>query len=139
MDMRRYYMNLSPSGAPYMGGGVRFLPRDFMKLAQLHMDGGTWKGRRILSEEWARRATSSLHPLRKRGYGYFWWIDERPYRGRMVKTFMAGGNGGQIAMAVPELDLVIGFWGGNYNDATTFVSQDVYVPEWILPAVEEGK
>ena len=42
-------------------------------------------------------------------------------------------------MAVPELDLVIGFWGGNYSDATTFPGQDVYVPEWILPAVEDEK
>lgn len=139
MEMRRYYMNLTPTGDPYMGGGIRFLPRDFMKLAQLHMDGGTWKGRRILSEDWARRSTSPLGQLRGRGYGYFWWVDDRPYKGRTIRTYLAGGNGGQIAMAVPELDLVIGFWGGNYNDRTTYTAQDVYVPNWILPAVDSGR
>jgi hypothetical protein len=41
-------------------------------------------------------------------------------------------------MAVPELDLVIGFWGGNYSDRTAFIPQTVYVPEWILPAVDEN-
>jgi hypothetical protein len=42
-------------------------------------------------------------------------------------------------MAVPELDLVIGFWGGNYaGGRTAFIPQDVYVPEWILPAVLEN-
>jgi CubicO group peptidase (beta-lactamase class C family) len=139
MQMKRYHMNLTPTRDAYMGGGVRFLPRDLMKLAQMHMNGGTWNGRRIVSEEWARRATSPLQTIGKRGYGYFWWVDPRPYKGRTVQTWMAGGNGSQIAMAVPELDLVIGFWGGNYSDRSTFTPQDVYVADWILPAVEEGK
>lgn len=140
MQIRRYHMNLSPSGDAYMGGGIRFLPRDFMKLAQMHMNGGTWNGRRIVSEEWARRATSPLQRLGRRGgYGYLWWLDERPYKGRTVKTYLAGGNGSQVAMAVPELDLVIGFWGGNYSGTTGFIPQDVYVPEWILPAVQDRK
>jgi hypothetical protein len=58
----------------------------------------------------------------------------------MVKTYLAGGNGAQVAMAVPELDLVIGYWGGNYSDsAGTYTPQNVYTRDWILPAVEEGK
>jgi CubicO group peptidase (beta-lactamase class C family) len=132
-------MNLSPSGDPYMGGGVRLILRDFVKFAQLHMNGGTWNGRRIVSEAWARRATSPLQRLGRSGYGYLWWIGERPYKGRTVKTYLAGGNGSQIAMAVPELDLVIGFWGGNYSSRTAAIPEDVYVPEWILPAVEENR
>jgi len=136
LEIRRYYMNLAPTGDAYMGGGVRFLPRDFMKLAQVHMGGGTWKGRRIVSAEWARRATSPLHQLGGRGYGYLWWIDDRPYQGRKIKTYLAGGNGGQVAMAVPDLDMVIGFWGGSYADpATFFKAQDSYTADWILPAV----
>ena len=45
---RRYAWPLDPAGQPYGGGGVQFLPRDFMKLGQLMLDGGTWQGRRIL-------------------------------------------------------------------------------------------
>jgi hypothetical protein len=41
-------------------------------------------------------------------------------------------------LAVPELDLVLGFWGGNYSDPSTFTAQDVYTTEWILPAVGDG-
>jgi hypothetical protein len=40
-------------------------------------------------------------------------------------------------MAVPELDLVIGFWGGNYSDPATFTPQNVYTKEWIFPAIVE--
>jgi hypothetical protein len=38
-------------------------------------------------------------------------------------------------MGIPELDLVIAFTGGNYADPSMFISQRVFVPEWILPAI----
>ena len=58
-----------------------------------------------------------------------------PYQGRTVRAFFAGGNGGQISMAIPDLDLVIAFTGGNYSDAATLMAQRSFVPEWLLPAV----
>jgi hypothetical protein len=39
-------------------------------------------------------------------------------------------------MGIPELDLVIAFYGGNYSDAVLFKPQRVFVPEYILPAVQ---
>ncbi|HEV3470739.1 MAG TPA: serine hydrolase [Pyrinomonadaceae bacterium] len=138
LKIERYYMNLTPTGDAYMGGGVRFLPRDFMKLGQLHLNGGTWDGRRVLTREWSQRATSHLVNIgaRNRKYGYQWWVEDYPYKGRTVRAFFAGGNGGQVVIGIPELDLVIAFYGGNYNDPTLFVPQNVYVPQHILPAVE---
>ena len=72
---------------------------------------------------------------RKRQYGYLWWINEYPYKGRTVRAYFAAGNGGQIVMGLPDLDLVMAFYGGNYNDAALFIPQNVYVPQHILPAV----
>lgn len=141
LEIKRYYMNLTPTGAAYMGGGVRFLPRDFMKLGQLHLNGGTWNGRKILTPEWSRRSTSHLVEIgpRNRKYGYQWWVEDYPYRGRTVRAFFAGGNGGQIVMGIPQLDLVIAFYGGNYNDPALLVPQRVYVPQYILPTMDEGR
>jgi len=140
LQIKRYYMNLTPTGDAYMGGGVRFLPRDFMKLGQLHLNGGTWNGRRILTPEWSRRATSPLYELpsykSKVKYGYFWSVTEYPYKGRTVRAFFAGGNGGQVVIGIPELDLVVAFYGGNYADAVSFTSGQIYVPQYILPAVD---
>ena len=137
LQIKSYYMNLTPTGDAYMGGGVRFLPRDFMKLGQLHLNGGTWNGRRVLTPEWSRRATSHLVNIGTRKYGYQWWVEDYPYKGRTVRAFFAGGNGGQIVMGIPDLDLLIAFYGGNYNDPALFIPQNVYVPQYILPAVDE--
>jgi hypothetical protein len=40
-------------------------------------------------------------------------------------------------MGIPELDLVVAFNGGNYNDPVLFTSQRVYVPQYILSAVKD--
>ena len=57
------------------------------------------------------------------------------YNGRKIRALFAGGNGGQISMAIPDLDLVIAFTGGNYADAATFRAQRNFVPEYLLPSV----
>jgi len=135
LGIRRYWMNLTPTGEAFMGGGVRFLPRDFMKLGQLMLNGGTWNGRRVVSESWALRATSPLVPLAKGMYGYLWWMKEYPYQGRTLRAFFAGGNGGQMVMGIPDLDLVVATYGGNYNDPMMFRNQNQMVPEYVVPAV----
>jgi CubicO group peptidase (beta-lactamase class C family) len=140
LQIKRYYLGLTPTGDAYMGGGARFLPRDFMKLAQLHVNGGTWNGRRILTEEWCRRATSPLYKFSatsRAQYGYLWWVYDYSYKGRTVRAYFASGNGWQHAIGIPELDLVIGFYAGNYADDLP-LHQD-YIPKWILPAVGEGR
>ncbi|HEY6158640.1 MAG TPA: serine hydrolase [Gemmatimonadales bacterium] len=138
LRMRSYYLGLR-TGDAYGGGGHRFTSRDFLKLAQLMLNGGRWNGRQIVSAEWARRSTAALRNLTPtQQYGYLWNSMQYPYQGGpdgKVRGFFAGGNGGQISMAVPDLDLVIVFTGGNYNDAATFRAQRDFVPEWLLPTV----
>ena len=136
LGMGRYHLFLSPTGSAYGGGGHHFRPRDFLKLAQLMLNEGSWQGRRIVSREWARQSTAALRNLSPvQTYGYLWNSVGYPYRGRTLHAFFAAGNGGQIFMGIPELDLAIGFTGGNYSDAALLIPQRVYVPEHILPAV----
>jgi CubicO group peptidase (beta-lactamase class C family) len=111
-----------------------------MKLAQLYLDGGTWNGRRIVSRHWVRRSTEPRFPMGSRAkYGYLWWIMDYPYGGRTVRAFYASGNGGQEAMAIPALDLVIATYGGNYNDAAGLQSLMDLIPHYILPAVDDRR
>ena len=108
-----------------------------MKLGQVMLNGGTWNGKRIVSEDWAKRSIATQVEIDGRPYGYQWWITEYPYKNRTVRAFFAGGNGGQIVMGIPELDLLVAFYGGNYSAAMSRHSQNVLVPEYILKAIEE--
>jgi CubicO group peptidase (beta-lactamase class C family) len=116
---------------------MQFLPRDFMKFGQLMLDGGTWQGHRILSREFAERATTPLYHLRGREYGYLWWSLEYPYKNHTVRAYYAGGSGGQAVIVIPALDLVVATYGGNYSSPGTFYVQMTVTPRDLLPAVRE--
>jgi CubicO group peptidase (beta-lactamase class C family) len=92
----------------------------------------------VVSEEWAARSVASLVEMREMGYGYLWWVKDYPYRDRTVRAFYAGGNGGQLVIGVPELDLLVTFYGGNYQDRVQHRLRDELVPRYILPAVDGG-
>jgi len=96
LQMKRYYLYLQPTGEPYMGGSIQWIPRDFMKLGQLMLNNGVWNGKRIVSKEWARRASTPTVKIKTRGstscvegstptlclrhYGYLWWHYDFPYK-----------------------------------------------------------
>ena len=148
LQMGRYSITLTPVGSSYMGGGARFIPRDFMKLAQLYANGGMWNGRRILSEAWIRE---SIEPRFLMGtqidapnvvrsqlnYGYLWWSTQYRHQGRVIRGYHASGNGGQYAMFIPDLGLVVAAFGGNYNDRGGLVSITELIPQQILPAIDK--
>lgn len=135
MQFGRYALTLQPTGEVYMGGGAQFLPRDFMKLGQLMLDGGTWHGRRILRRDWAAQVSATPRDLAGIHYGYLWWGIDFPHEGGALKAYFAAGNGGQIVMVVPALDLVVAVYGGNYSDKVMYETQRVYVPTYVIPAV----
>jgi CubicO group peptidase (beta-lactamase class C family) len=138
LRIERYAWPLDGVGHPYGGGGVRIRPRDFLKLGQLMLNGGVWEGRRILAADFVAQATAPLHDLNAIQYGLLWWSIEYPYKKRRVRAYFAGGNGGQGIMVVPELDLVIGIFAGNYGDRVGLHVQEDLTPDFILPAVREA-
>ncbi len=142
LQMGRYHLGPQPTGEPYLGGGMFLLARDFMKFGQLLLDGGRWNGKRIVGEEFARRAGSSLVTLRDQPetmhYGYLWWTIDYDVGGKKVHAYFASGNGGQEVVVVPELDLVIATYGGSYNDRGGWVMIKDYIPRFVLPAVKNA-
>ena len=138
MRMHRYHLFLQPTGETYGGGGHHFTTRDFAKLTQLFLNDGKWDGRQIVSREWARKSSAPLRllsPSSGQTYGYLWNSFAYEYKGRKLHAYFPGGNGGQVFIGIPELNLLIAFTGGNYADRVLFRSQREFVPEDILPAV----
>jgi len=129
-----------PLGNAMTGGGLQLRSRDLLKLGELYLRHGRWRGRQLVPAWYIRDATSTQAlPVSTQaglGYGYLWWTVEQPYRDRKVRVFFAAGNGGQVSIGVPDLDLAIVFTGGSYADSALFIPQKVLVPEYILPAVK---
>jgi CubicO group peptidase (beta-lactamase class C family) len=137
LGIRHYVWALDRVRNPYGGGGMGFLSRDVLKFGQLMLDRGTWRGRRVLSGEFVSRAASPLASIGQRDYGLLWWPQAYPYQGRTVRGFAALGNGGNVVMAFPELDLVVATSGGSYASRGWRYPGGVLIPDFILPAVRE--
>ena len=143
LDIHDYHVNLMPKiDDMYLGGGIQFRPRDFLKLGQLYLDHGVWNGHRVLSAKWADLATRqySAFPASPyapgHGYGYTWHLFEVQANGKTYKEYMAQGNGGQLVMVVPAFDLVVEFTAGNYNNFPVWRSYfEQLMPQYILAAV----
>ncbi len=137
LGIRRYGWVTDRVGQPFGGGAMQLLPRDYLKFGQLMLNGGTWKGRRILSADFVAKATRIHSRLgsRNRGYGYLWWVEEYPYRNRKIQTYASLGAGGQIVMVIPELDMVVATQGGSYGSSGWRYIGAELIPNHILAAV----
>jgi CubicO group peptidase (beta-lactamase class C family) len=125
-----YHWNLMPTGEGYLGGGAYVRPRDLLKVGQAYLDGGVWQGRRIVDASWVARstepvveispATTGLDPELFPEYylagadGYAWHLNGVRTGDRVLRDYAATGNGGQMLIVIPELDLAVVFTGGNY-------------------------
>ena len=135
LQIDEYYLPLTPTRDTYMGGGVRLTARAFAKFGQMYLDSGVWKGKRILDASYVKKAGMPTYAMGGIHYGLAWWVIDYPFRGESIRGYFAGGNGGQIVLVMPRLDMVVTIFGANYADAATFIPQRRYVPEFILPAV----
>jgi CubicO group peptidase (beta-lactamase class C family) len=106
-----YYWEAGADGINMAAHGLQLLPRDLAKLGQLVLDGGQWRGQRVVSEEWLALSTAAqVSPEQLQadgeqkeadfGYGYYWWVI--PGVG-----FTAWGHGGQFVLVVPARNLVL--------------------------------
>jgi CubicO group peptidase (beta-lactamase class C family) len=71
--------------------------------------------------------------------GYGWHIQPIQAHGRTWRMYYASGNGGQLVMVVPDLDLVVAFTAGNFNRYPIWRTfRDELLPSYILRAATTG-
>ena len=139
LDIARFHLNLMPNEQGYLAGGVYLRPRDFAKLPQVFLDHGMWRGRRVVSAAWVAAAIAPHAAIHTPGdYGYAWWRITYRVAGVAYEAFYAGGNGGQLAIAIPALDLVVTIMAGNYGNFATWrhFFEDL-VPRYVIAAALE--
>ncbi|HKR24840.1 MAG TPA: serine hydrolase domain-containing protein, partial [Allosphingosinicella sp.] len=153
LQFRGWHWNLMPTGEGYLGGGAYVLPRDLIKLGQTFLDGGVWNSRRIVDAEWVARSTAQAIEITPattgldgeafgNSYGpggadgLAWHLGTVPAGGRTYRAYNASGNGGQILVVVPELELVVVFTAENYGQGWIWGRWgDELVGGMIVPAI----
>lgn len=113
MEYRELAWSRCPMGHPMGATGLYIHSADMVKLGHLYINGGMYKGKRLLSEAWTRLAM-------EKGYA----ID----RSRDGKLYHKGGMYGQLLLMVPEQGRAIAVqafgadggaiakWVGNYKE-----------------------
>jgi CubicO group peptidase (beta-lactamase class C family) len=92
---------------------IRMSARDLARFALLYLRKGNWAGRQIVPQAWVQESTRAYsRSVYGPGYGYLWWIDFvdveiAPAVNLPEGNFSAQGAGGQYALVIPTLDLVV--------------------------------
>lgn len=154
LQFGEWHWNLMPTGEGYAGGGVFLLPRDFLKIGQLYLNGGQWNGRRVVPADWVADSTQpkvQVSPattgLSEEDFSNFylraadglaWHLNTLRSGGHTYRTYGATGNGGQLLVVVPELDLAVVFTGGNYRQGGVWLRwPQQIIGDKIIPGIRQ--
>jgi CubicO group peptidase (beta-lactamase class C family) len=127
----------SPLNVPQTGGGLRLTSRDLLKIGQLYLNGGTWKGRRVVDEAWVKRSTQPHARIDDQTeYGYLWWLKSFKSGEKSYPAFFMSGNGGNKVAVFPGLDMVVVITSTNYNTHGMHEQTEKMLTDYILAAVD---
>ncbi|MCP3986772.1 MAG: serine hydrolase [bacterium] len=115
IGMHSAVFEVDASGS-FVGSSLFFATgRDWVRFGQLHLQDGTWNGRRILPEDWTRYLSTPTPKAPLGEYGAGWWLNagnpddpaERMWPSVPRDVYAARGMSGQYVVIVPSADLVI--------------------------------
>jgi CubicO group peptidase (beta-lactamase class C family)/predicted Ser/Thr protein kinase len=145
MDFAHYeWMHEDSAGIDNGSYGLRLRPIDMQKFGLLYLQGGIWKGERLLSREWV---TTSFTPwivntekAKEPNYGWYWsQIDYGTQgdkaRGRAWVSHVAGGWKGQRIAVFPDQGVVVTATGLEARDEEAPLFQRI-VQVYVVPAVQ---
>jgi CubicO group peptidase (beta-lactamase class C family) len=148
LGITNYRWTVDPAGHGATAGSFFVLPGDMVKIGELVKNNGVWQGKRIVSEKWLKQSTTATIPIpdfsfvrlsrsktaipQPAFYGYYWYNEQVKTAGYAEDVVFASGNGGQYIMVIKNLDLVVVFTQGNYNNWKAKRAFDLLV-RYIIP------
>jgi CubicO group peptidase (beta-lactamase class C family) len=137
LGIQKVQWTFSPMGMAQTGGGLGLRSRDLLKLGQLYLNGGTWNGTRVISEQWVK---NSVQPHARidddTEYGYLWWLKGFKAGEKKFPAYYLSGNGGNKVCVFPGLDMVVVITSTNYSTRGMHQQTDRMLTDFILPSVE---
>ena len=99
LEITRFEYARSPEGYFYGASGMKLCVHDLSKFGLLMSNSGSYKERRIISEEYVHMATSIQQMNREGGYGFYFW----KYR----EGFSINGKWKQKCYCLPGQGIVV--------------------------------
>jgi CubicO group peptidase (beta-lactamase class C family) len=100
LGMRGTRLHVDARNHAWTYADMETTPRDLARIGVLMLNGGVWRGHRVLSQAWI---DSSTHPSQQlnRTYGLLWWLHDDP------PGFAGHGHLDTNLHVFPALDLVV--------------------------------
>ena len=117
---------------------MRLRSRDFLKLAQLYLNGGVWNAKRIVPAAWVQASTQPHAQIDENtNYGYLWWLKKFGPAEKKSAAFCMMGNGGNKICAFPDLDMTVVITSNNYSTRGMHEQTDKILSDYIVASVEK--
>ena len=125
----------SPLNFPQTGGGLRLSSPDLLKIVQLYLNGGRWRGESNINEQWVKTSITPHAEINDhQEYGYLWWLQSFKTEYGSYLAFFMSGNGGNKVLGFPTLDMAVVITSTNYNTRGMHEQTDRLLSEYILAA-----
>ncbi|WNG33866.1 beta-lactamase family protein [Archangium violaceum] len=101
-------------------GNLSLTTDELARIGQALLDGGKWRGKRILSSSWLETSMRPLVPIGSvdpyaDAYGYFWYTKTHPLKRGAVTVRFASGNGGNKLYLIPSRHMVVAITSRAYG------------------------
>ncbi|MCP5076596.1 MAG: hypothetical protein GY951_00845 [Psychromonas sp.] len=132
--LQNAYWGKFNSGGTDVAGGALLRPLDMMKLGQLMLNDGKWKGKQLINRQWILDSMNKYKNPNNELYGLYWWHADYYVNGKTYQAVLARGDGGQNIVIIKELALVVVKTASNYDMSFKI---DEMMPRYIIPAFVE--
>jgi CubicO group peptidase (beta-lactamase class C family) len=138
LGVRELQWLTSPMGLAQTGGGLRLRSRDLLKLAELYLSAGRWRGRQVVPESWVKASVTPKATIEDGvQYGYLWWLTSLPLADPPLQAYFMSGTGGNKVYAVPKLGLAAVVTTENFRRQDAHDLSDRLMLEHILRSVTD--
>ena len=111
LDITEFFWEKGPEDIEKGGWGLYLSAESWAKLGIMMLSGGTYRGKRILSESFVTEATSTKNITPEQtgdfNYGYQLWV------ARSSDEFLFNGMLGQNVLVIPKNNIVVAINSGN--------------------------
>lgn len=139
LENKNYKWSFTPQGVPSTAGNFRTTAIGFADFGQLYLNGGTWNGERVISEQWISESLTSKVKTTSapREYGYFWWIKDLTFGDSTYRFKYCTGNGGNKIYVIEDLDAVIVIMASAYGKSYGHSQAREITSEFLLPIISK--